>query len=63
LIVWGQNDPFFTIAGAEAYTQDLKNIEIHLLNTGHFALEEEREAIAQHIHRFLSGENKKKVRV
>jgi surfactin synthase thioesterase subunit len=32
----------------------LKNIEVHLLDTGHFALDEELEAIANHIRRFLN---------
>ena len=53
LIVWGQNDPFFTVEGAKAYKRDLPNAELHLLDTGHFALEDESEAIANHIRRFL----------
>ncbi|WP_055076222.1 alpha/beta fold hydrolase [Pseudanabaena sp. 'Roaring Creek'] len=53
LIVWGKNDPFFGSEGAIAFQRDLPNAEIHLLDTGHFALEEEREAIASHIRRFL----------
>jgi pimeloyl-ACP methyl ester carboxylesterase len=53
LIVWGKNDPFFSVEGAEAFQRDLPNAELHLLDTGHFALEEEREAIAHHIARFV----------
>lgn len=53
LITWGKNDPFFTVAGAEAFLRDLPKAELHLLDTGHFALEEESEAIAVHIRRFL----------
>lgn len=53
LIVWGKNDPFFSVAGAKAFEQDLKTVELHLLDTGHFALEEERETIAAHIVRFI----------
>lgn len=53
LLVWGKNDPFFSVDGAKAFEQDLKTIEVHLLDTGHFALEEEREAIAAHIARFI----------
>jgi pimeloyl-ACP methyl ester carboxylesterase len=53
LIVWGKNDPFFGPEGAEAFQRDLKNIEVHLLDTGHFVLDEEGEAIAAHIRRFL----------
>jgi pimeloyl-ACP methyl ester carboxylesterase len=53
LIVWGKNDPFFGPEGANAFKRDLKNAEVHLLDTGHFALDEEGEAIASHIRRFL----------
>jgi pimeloyl-ACP methyl ester carboxylesterase len=49
LIVWGKNDPFFTIEGAQAYLQDIPNAELHLLDTGHFALEDSCEFIAQQI--------------
>ncbi|PZU98935.1 MAG: alpha/beta hydrolase [Pseudanabaena sp.] len=53
LIVWGKNDPFFGPEGANAFKRDLKNAEVHLLDTGHFALDEEGKAIASHIRRFL----------
>ena len=53
LIVWGQNDPFFTVDGAKAFLTDLPNAELHLLDAGHFALEEEAEFIAQQIREFL----------
>jgi pimeloyl-ACP methyl ester carboxylesterase len=39
LATWGRNDAHFLPAGAEAYRRDLPNAEIHLLDTGHFALE------------------------
>ncbi|MEH2419879.1 MAG: alpha/beta hydrolase [Nostoc sp.] len=54
LIVWGKNDQGFLVEGAYAYKRDLKNLEFHLFDTGHFALEEDREAIADHIRRFLT---------
>lgn len=54
LIVWGANDPFFTVEGAKAYQLDIPNAELHLLNTGHFALEDSSEFIAERIGRFLS---------
>ena len=53
LIVWCKNDYIFPPEGAAPYQQDLKNIETHLLDTGHFALEEEGEQIAQLIRGFL----------
>ena len=54
LITWGKNDPFFTVAGAEAYLKDLPDAKLHLLDTGHFALEEDGPLIAGHILDFLS---------
>jgi pimeloyl-ACP methyl ester carboxylesterase len=53
LITWGQNDPLFTAAGAMAYLRDLPKAELHLLDTGHFALEEFHVEIAGLIHAFL----------
>ncbi len=53
LVVWGKNDPMFSVAGAEAYKRDLKNLEFHLFDTGHFALEEDGDKIADLIRSFL----------
>jgi pimeloyl-ACP methyl ester carboxylesterase len=55
LAVWGKNDPFFIPAGAEAFKRDVPDAEIHFVDTGHFALEEHAEPIAEHIVRFLSA--------
>ncbi|MBD3886324.1 alpha/beta hydrolase [Phormidium tenue FACHB-886] len=55
LIVWGKNDYIFPAEGAYPYQRDLENVEFHLLDTGHFALEEEGEAIANYIRQFLSS--------
>lgn len=49
LIVWGKNDPFFTVEGAQAYLRDIPKAELHLLDTGHFALEDSSEFIARKI--------------
>ncbi|MCH7690477.1 MAG: alpha/beta hydrolase [candidate division Zixibacteria bacterium] len=54
LIVWGKNDHIFPPAGAHPYKKDLKNIEIHLLDTGHFALEEKGDVIADLILGFMN---------
>lgn len=59
LIVWGKNDYIFPAEGAEPYKRDLKNIEFHLLNTGHFALEEESENVGKLMLNFLK---KQKIR-
>ncbi len=53
LIVWGKNDAFFPEPGAEAYKRDLKNIDYHILDTGHFALEEEGEFILTKMRAFM----------
>ncbi len=53
LVVWGKNDYIFPADGAHPYKQDLKHLEFHLLDTGHFALEEDGIVIARHIRRFL----------
>jgi pimeloyl-ACP methyl ester carboxylesterase len=54
LVVWGKNDYIFPAEGAHPYKRDLKTIEFHLLDTGHFALEEDGDVIAGHIRRFLT---------
>lgn len=53
LAVWGKNDAFFLPPGAEAYRKDVPDAEIHLLDTGHFALETHHREIAAHIRDFL----------
>ena len=53
LIVWGNNDEIFGPAGAEAFLTDLPDAELHLLDTGHFALEEDGDLIAEKIRDFL----------
>lgn len=59
LIVWGKNDFIFPAEGAEPYKRDLKNLEFHLLDTGHFALEEDGEVIAGYINNFLDKQVKR----
>lgn len=54
LIVWGQNDIFFTPEGGEAYLRDLPEAEIHRLDTGHFAVEDRLDEIAAAIGRFYA---------
>lgn len=54
LIVWGKNDYIFPAEGAEPYKRDLKDIEFHLIDTGHFALEEDGDFIASRVREFLT---------
>lgn len=53
LIVWGANDIIFPAAGAEPYKRDVKNLEFHLLDTGHFALEDKYSEIGHMMVKFL----------
>jgi pimeloyl-ACP methyl ester carboxylesterase len=53
LITWGRHDPIFLEAGAYAYLRDLPSAEVHLFDTGHFALEERLTEIAPIIAGFL----------
>lgn len=55
LLVWGKHDKIFPAQGAHPYKRDLKDLEFHLLDTGHFALEEDGTVIASHIRRFLEA--------
>lgn len=54
LVVWGKNDTIFPAQGAYPYQRDLKNIDFNLLDTGHFALEEDGDVIADKIRGFLA---------
>lgn len=53
LITWGTGDFIFPAEGAHPYTRDLPAAELHLLDTGHFALEEDADLIAALILDFL----------
>jgi pimeloyl-ACP methyl ester carboxylesterase len=57
LVVWGRNDPSFIAPGAEAFERDLPNAEIHLLDAGHFALDEKNDEIASLILAFLAKQS------
>lgn len=53
LIVWGKNDKIFPAAGAAPYLRDLPDAELHLIDTGHFALEDKLDEMAPLINDFL----------
>lgn len=55
LIVWGKGDYIFPEEGAHPYQRDLNNVDFHILDTGHFALEEDGELIADHILNFMES--------
>ncbi len=54
LAVWGNKDPFFLPAGAEAFKQDLPKATVKFYDTGHFALETHGAVIGEEILYFLS---------
>ena len=53
LIVWGKNDYIFPEEGAHPYKNDLKDVEFHILDGGHFVLESHGEFIAEEMLDFL----------
>jgi pimeloyl-ACP methyl ester carboxylesterase len=53
LIVWGKNDKIFPADGAHPYKRDLPDVELHLIDTGHFALEDKADEIIPLIRDFL----------
>jgi pimeloyl-ACP methyl ester carboxylesterase len=53
LIVWGKHDRIFPPHGAHAYLRDLPRAELHLLDSGHFALEDKGPEIARLMRDFL----------
>lgn len=55
LIVWGKNDYIFPAEGAAPYQRDLPDVETHLLDTGHFALETHGDEIANRMTGFLTS--------
>jgi pimeloyl-ACP methyl ester carboxylesterase len=54
LLPWGRNDLFFPEAGARAYLADLPDAELHLLDTGHFALDDHLVEIASLVADFIA---------
>jgi pimeloyl-ACP methyl ester carboxylesterase len=54
LVVWGRYDPSFETAEAAAYRRELPHAEIHVLDAGHFALDEKADAIADYISTFFA---------
>ena len=55
LVVWGKYDPSFSIEGAHAYRRDVPEAQVHLLEAGHFALDEACDEVAAHTRRFLAS--------
>ncbi|MGY8903698.1 MAG: alpha/beta fold hydrolase [Burkholderiales bacterium] len=60
LAVWGQHDPLFIPAGAQAFKRDNPAAEVHMLDAGHFALETHVQEVAVLIREFLARKLPKK---
>jgi pimeloyl-ACP methyl ester carboxylesterase len=54
LVIWGRYDPSFETAEAQTYKRELPNAEVHVIDAGHFALDEEADDIAVYIRNFFS---------
>lgn len=54
LLPWGKNDKYFPAEGALAYLADVPDAELHLLEAGHFALDDHLEEIALLVKDFIS---------
>ncbi|OXC73263.1 alpha/beta fold hydrolase [Caballeronia sordidicola] len=58
LVLWGKTDPSFSVAGAHAYRNDVPDAEVHLLEGGHFVLDEACDEVALLMKRFLDAKLK-----
>jgi len=56
VILWGKHDAAFIVAGAEAYLRDLPKAKLHLLDAGHFAVEEKSAEIAKYVLEFMRSD-------
>lgn len=54
LVLWGRYDPSFQVAEAAAYQRDVPGAEVHILDAGHFALDEKAEEIAARTDEFVA---------
>lgn len=59
LVVWGKYDPSFTVAGAQAYQRDVPGAEVHILDAGHFALDEKADEVISLTDAFMARQTKK----
>jgi pimeloyl-ACP methyl ester carboxylesterase len=54
-VAWGRYDPSFLAAEAEAYRRDVPTAQVHLLDAGHFALDEQLDQVAAITPGFLTS--------
>ena len=53
LILWGIHDPIFSVQGAHAIQREQPRAELHVLDAGHFAINDQPDEIANLVHAFL----------
>ncbi len=53
--MWGCYDPSFIVLGAQGYKRDVPDAELHILDAGHFALDEKTEEVARITRAFMAG--------
>nr|WP_314576885.1 alpha/beta hydrolase [uncultured Pseudomonas sp.] len=58
LVMWGKYDPSFIVPGAMRYKDDVPAAEVHILDAGHFALDEKTEEIASLTRKFMARQQK-----
>jgi pimeloyl-ACP methyl ester carboxylesterase len=54
-VVWGRYDPSFEVAEAEAYRRDVPDAEVHIIDAGHFPLDEAPDRVSQLTGSFLDA--------
>lgn len=59
LVLWGRFDASFTEAGAHAYKRDVSGAEVHILEAGHFALDEQADGIISLTDSFMTRQSRK----
>ena len=59
LVMWGKYDASFTVAGGEAYKKDVPTAELHILDAGHFALDEQPEEVIRLTEDFMDRQKLK----
>jgi len=62
LVAWGRHDPSFQLAEVEAYRRDMPDAEIHIIDAGHFALDDKPEEIALLVRSFLDRTVRARIR-
>lgn len=55
LVVWGRYDPSFQVEEADAYRREVPDAEVHVIDAGHFSLDEAPDQVAELTGRFLDA--------